>query len=71
MEINPNLIVNEDTLQNENVAAAMAKGFHSTILHIIRKMTDDRRNARKSHMDVVARVGYQFTNFMDQSFLQQ
>eukprot|EP00969_Alexandrium_andersonii_P325876 14398447-Alexandrium_andersonii.AAC.1 len=49
----------------------MVQGFHSIILHIVRKMTEDRRKTRESQMDAVARMGHQLANLMDLSFLQQ
>eukprot|EP00969_Alexandrium_andersonii_P071416 3152448-Alexandrium_andersonii.AAC.1 len=63
-EIDLDLLVNEDILRNEKVAASVAQGLRSTIIHIARKMTEDRRQARVFQMNAVARAGHQFANLM-------
>eukprot|EP00969_Alexandrium_andersonii_P094901 4192187-Alexandrium_andersonii.AAC.1 len=58
MEVYYGLVNDEDVFQNEAAVAAMVRDFHSTILHIIRKMTGERRKFRKSNVDMAARIGH-------------
>eukprot|EP00969_Alexandrium_andersonii_P205638 9086651-Alexandrium_andersonii.AAC.1 len=60
-----NVLADEDILRTGSVAAAMVLGFHSTILHLVRKPTDSRRETRNVHTNTVARMSHQRANLMD------
>eukprot|EP00969_Alexandrium_andersonii_P137416 6077815-Alexandrium_andersonii.AAC.1 len=70
MEANFDLVNQDSILKDDNLSAGVIKGFHVTVLHILRKMIDNRRQHRKGQMDEKARQGYRINQPMDPSFLQ-